>query len=119
MEIKLEPGDVICDRCNGHGVMTHTVQKKKNFFVEKTVCDKCHGECKLDWIENVRGKEKKESRYHESGMKYGAKKIKLTWSYEIPELEPKWKKSSREIIESIDPKARKRLERKIAYNLSR
>lgn len=117
MEIKLElkSGEVICDKCNGHGVMSNTVQRGKHFFIEKSHCDKCHGEGKLDWIENITGKEEGDILKMVEPMKY----MRWTWSSEIPELEPKWKKSSNEIIESIDPKARKRLERKIAYNLSR
>ena len=108
----LKPGEIICDKCHGKGVMTETVQKKKNFFVEKNTCNKCHGDGKLDWIENITGKEEKEGK---DPWFHG-----FTWSYNYNiEQETKWKKSSREIIENIDPKARKRLERKIAYNLSR
>ena len=46
-KFKLKKGEAHCDRCAGSGV------------IEKfTVCPKCHGEGKLDWVEAVIGKKK-------------------------------------------------------------
>jgi len=47
MNIKLEEGEVICDNCNGH---------TKNFGESITVCTKCWGTGKLDWIDLCVGK---------------------------------------------------------------
>jgi RecJ-like exonuclease len=48
---ELEVWEIICDKCHGFGKKPGT----------NLVCRKCGGEGKLDWIENVVGKRKKNS----------------------------------------------------------
>lgn len=53
--MKLQSGEVICDKCKGSGKS----EKYEEFFNKDIYyykCSKCHGEGKLDWIENVVGK---------------------------------------------------------------
>lgn len=50
----LNEGDTICDICNGIG-MTH-YQKDANWH-EYKVCKKCGGTRKVNWIENIFGKQ--------------------------------------------------------------
>jgi len=45
----LNPGDVICEKCNGTGF-------EKNPDIWQGPCDVCRGSGKLDWIEAVVGK---------------------------------------------------------------
>jgi len=50
--MKLNKGEVICDKCNGVGLIdnsAHTVR----------CCIKCYGSGKLDWAENITGKKDK------------------------------------------------------------
>lgn len=48
---KLNPGDILCYNCNGSKVDSDTLG---HYF-----CKVCHGTGKLDWIENIVGKEPK------------------------------------------------------------
>lgn len=48
--MKLNPGDVICNKCNGEGII------KSCSIGNKMLCSKCYGTGKLDWIENIVGK---------------------------------------------------------------
>lgn len=59
VEKSLEPGEMICDKCDGIGDIEsenfiRNVDTKK---VEKyrLICPKCHGPGKLDWVENALG----------------------------------------------------------------
>ena len=45
--INLKPGEVICNECNGTGLKTNQVYHP---------CPKCYGTGKLDWIENIVGR---------------------------------------------------------------
>lgn len=47
--IKLNPGEEFCPKCNGKG---KTLMKKDVTLT----CSKCYGFGKLDWIENAMGK---------------------------------------------------------------
>ncbi len=47
---KLKEGDVYCEKCNGIGIINQNPAWE---------CERCQGEGKLDWIENVVGKKKK------------------------------------------------------------
>ena len=56
--MKLEPGEIICDGCNGIGYdMTIDIETSME------VCPKCFGNKKLNWTENIFGKEKYEFPY--------------------------------------------------------
>jgi DnaJ-class molecular chaperone len=52
-----DEGYVVCDKCNGSGknVTTEGLIFKKHY---SKVCNRCYGAGKLNWIENVLGKEK-------------------------------------------------------------
>jgi RecJ-like exonuclease len=52
MDIKLKEGEVICDNCHG---------KTKSFGESVTVCTKCWGTGKLDWIDLCVGKKHPDS----------------------------------------------------------
>ena len=73
-KIKLQKGEVICDKCKGNGLFC-IVQSKhitlqycynRQCLKTKSECDgfnyqlcpKCNGEGKLDWVENIVGKRK-------------------------------------------------------------
>lgn len=60
MKPKLNPGDVICYKCKGKGSSEHEpILSDMHNGYWKMQCDICHGEGKLDWIENIVGKEEK------------------------------------------------------------
>lgn len=44
---KSDPSEVECQDCKGCG------------FIASTICNTCHGDGKLDWVENVVGKHPK------------------------------------------------------------
>jgi len=50
-DINLEPGEVICDKCNGSGMVENKYSDQYLF------CPKCYGEKKLTWTEAIFGKE--------------------------------------------------------------
>jgi len=50
--------DYICDRCNGKGYEIEYDSKGKEVNLQDR-CLKCHGDGKLNWIDNIFGKEKK------------------------------------------------------------
>jgi hypothetical protein len=54
-QIKLNPGEVLCNECNGTGDHGYT-KPSENIHSWLIVCRKCHGTGKLDWIENIVGK---------------------------------------------------------------
>lgn len=51
MKLILNPGDVICPECKGA-----VVNDKLGNGLPIVACSVCHGEGKLDWIENIVGK---------------------------------------------------------------
>jgi len=55
-EIVLKEGEKICDRCEGSGY--EPKQCEAQWF--RTVCKKCQGEKKVDWISNVTGVKEKD-----------------------------------------------------------
>jgi len=115
MELKLELGEVICDQCNGETFVRYTEQRGKGFYPMKKTCDKCNGTGKLDWIENVVGKEKSTSNETIPNLyKYS------TWSFiGMEDDEPPYKRSSEEIKQRVNPNYQKQLHRKNAYNSQR
>lgn len=62
--MELKKGEVICSECNGQKDIEnpHEIPKEKRkpykVYITRIVCPKCKGEGKLDWIENLIGKEK-------------------------------------------------------------
>ncbi len=58
--MKLNTGDVICDKCNGKNAGSYDI-----------VCTKCHGSGKLDWIENIVGKKLEESNVIDNCISFG------------------------------------------------
>jgi len=56
--VELEPGEVICDQCKGTGHPNNNEidYNDKFYFNVPHACDKCNGSGKLDWIENIVGK---------------------------------------------------------------
>jgi len=75
MKIELKDGEIICSKCEGIPIFCKT----SNQYVDKHYCDictidnytkctgsrkcqKCNGEGKLDWIENIVGKKDHASR---------------------------------------------------------
>jgi hypothetical protein len=49
--IKLLPGEIVCDKCNGRGYKN--AEGDKYIFTFR--CNKCKGAGKLTWVENVFG----------------------------------------------------------------
>ena len=52
--MKLKPGEVVCNRCNGSG--KYPSSNNSSTCIDSYKCFKCHGTGKLDWIENIVGK---------------------------------------------------------------
>ena len=48
--MKLEPGEVICDKCSGTGKFIDPTQENS---WKHPWCPKCHGAKKVDWVTNV------------------------------------------------------------------
>ncbi len=65
-EIEIKPSEIICDKCNGIGNFGHTTEiieyeirgmvHRIPGAAEYELCPKCKGAGKLDWIEQVVGK---------------------------------------------------------------
>lgn len=53
--MKLNPGEVICDQCNGTGSPDNNINDD---IINSFHCEKCHGYGKLDWVEAVVGKKR-------------------------------------------------------------
>jgi hypothetical protein len=83
MEIsKLNPGDVFCYKCEGKGLYCFYESRHVSIHycdsgqcgtaVNKCKgiqhCSECHGDGKLDWIENIVGKESKKPRLVKPGV---------------------------------------------------
>lgn len=58
--IELGPGDVLCNECDGSGYTIVENENKTNAVFEQLniICPKCYGRGKLDWIENIVGRQK-------------------------------------------------------------
>lgn len=62
--IKLKDGEIICPECQGKGIKP----RKIDIFNPHDItykCEKCQGEGKLDWIEQIIGKQPNE-KFNES-----------------------------------------------------
>jgi DnaJ-class molecular chaperone len=51
--IKAEPGYVICDKCDGTGIVVNN--SPTPFWYQSDECKKCKGEGVVDWITNITG----------------------------------------------------------------
>ena len=51
--MKLEPGEIICDKCKGTGVDPSYIYPMDEVMVS---CNKCKGYGKLNWTETIFGK---------------------------------------------------------------
>jgi len=70
-KIKLNKGEIICPECNGIGIYStsvnyHTVEYRNEKInipthIDRNECSKCKGEGKLDWVENLVGKNNRNS----------------------------------------------------------
>jgi len=118
--MKLEKGEVICDKCNGYGYTTFNEQRGKNFYPMKSECTKCFGEGKLDWIEIIVGKRKEPKKVITKTFIYNHGYVWSDCWGEISEDDSKpHKKTYEEIQLDIDPHYRKKIERRIRKNLRR
>jgi DnaJ-class molecular chaperone len=54
IDIKLNPGEIICDKCHGIGNYGYT-KPNRNMRSYPKICSKCSGRGRLDWIENIIG----------------------------------------------------------------
>jgi len=52
-KVHLEEGELICDKCEGEGVIIYSNIDES--YADLT-CDKCAGTGKVDWVENIVGK---------------------------------------------------------------
>jgi hypothetical protein len=125
--MELKAGEVICDKCDGDTFIKFTEERNNGFYPMKRTCDKCKGDGKLDWIENITGKEGVDDPwFHGQGQKVNRNgrsyprldEWVMTWN-NYDDDKPTHKRSSTEIKERINPNYRKQIERKIAYNLQR
>ena len=69
--LKLDYGEIICDKCNGEGYIgiqseTEMIALESNGIITKipgqmkfeyVICPKCIGTKKVNWIENIFGKQ--------------------------------------------------------------
>mgnify|MGYP002628953280 CR=1 FL=1 len=73
--MEIEPGEVICDKCNGTGETIRLFMFNYSGMNEhgerKDMCPKCKGDGKLDWIDNVLGKKPvfKFKMHHQWGVR--------------------------------------------------
>jgi len=51
-KMKLEEGEMICDKCNGTGT---NLDQTFGDDLRHSWCNKCHGRRKVDWITNIIG----------------------------------------------------------------
>ena len=59
-ESELEEGEVICNKCNGKRLIKTDKPKwwQRRLSEIESLCPKCWGDGKLDWIENAVGKKR-------------------------------------------------------------
>jgi len=74
-ESDLKEGEVICSKCEGRG----SLPSKFNPYELASICPKCGGEGKVDWITNAMGEKKREPLYGSSS--YGNMGISSSYNY--------------------------------------
>lgn len=67
LKVDKDAGEVLCDVCEGRGCIPCTDQEK-NFYNSSSICWKCQGDGKLDWLSFVTGKPKKPIYYGSSSI---------------------------------------------------
>ncbi len=116
MDLSLEVGEVICDKCKGETFIRYTEQRGNSFYPMKITCDKCKGNGKLDWIENITGIKK--SADHKTWP--SLHDYIMSWEVdEVDKDDKPNKKTYQDIQYSINPKFKKQLERKIIRNMNK
>jgi hypothetical protein len=82
--VELNPGKIICDKCNGRGEIVEPFSESHNSYdCDFITCPKCKGNKKVDWIENVVGvKETKFEAYLRSVEKIG-NQVKVSWQSNV------------------------------------
>jgi hypothetical protein len=68
MEIILEEGEVLCSSCKGRGYHP----SKQNPDTMASVCRKCNGDRKIDWITNAMGIQKRPNLYGSSSYGFSS-----------------------------------------------
>jgi hypothetical protein len=58
-KIILEPGEMVCSKCNGRGSEIRNIQSGFKTARRRVVCQKCGGLKKIDWIQNATGANKR------------------------------------------------------------
>jgi len=112
--MELEPGEVICSKCDGETFVRYTEQRGKGFYPMKRMCDKCNGHGKLDWIENVTGVQRSSAYETWPDLHH----YSMTWGFDSEVEDTPYKKSYQDIKYDINPKFKKQLERKIIKNMN-
>jgi len=67
MELSLGPGEMICPKCNGTGKPSRVINGM-SVYTSIYSCEKCHGEGKLDFVENVVGKKRRHFNFDSSSQ---------------------------------------------------
>jgi hypothetical protein len=111
MELKLEAGEIICDKCDGKTFIQYTEKRGNGFYPMKMVCPKCKGHGKLDWVENITGTKKEEKDPYPSLANHF-----MTWGWSEPEPT---KKTYQDIKWDINPRFKKQLERRMIKDLNK
>ena len=79
----LNEGEIFCDKCNGTGYKKDAILSNLNFDI---YCNKCLGEGKLDWIENIVGKKSNSNTVFVSPGVY-TKEVDLTMRVPIHKID--------------------------------
>jgi len=111
MDLKIS--EVICDKCEGSGIIKFTEERGNGFYPMKVTCDKCKGDGKLDWIENITGKKEVDDNIEMPIRGQDMSKY-LIWSDYLEDTPTdSHKKDWMTIQEKIDPHYKKKLYRRI------
>jgi hypothetical protein len=100
----LEPGDVVCDQCNGTGEPgNNKIDPDDKLSMVPWYCDKCGGTGKLDWIENITGRR---SRMFSINWE---KEFSTDYTYRSVEEQKMFEKAAQKIADDIDRDIIKRI----------
>lgn len=73
VDLKLEEGEIICDKCSGYGSYPLPHKLKNNEL--SGLCPKCWGNKKVDWIENAMGVQKPDLSFFDSSASISSSSI--------------------------------------------